>query len=77
MNEDPVQVALSAGAKSSSWLRLGDGRWSGSVIDDRDREHLIDEVAGPRWRSTRETDGKKTEAPTLKTLLGRILTAGA
>jgi hypothetical protein len=65
----PLEVASSAGARASGWLKVGDGMWLGSVTATDGSELEIVELSDGRWRCV--TDG--TTRASLKTLLEAVL----
>ena len=65
---EPVTVASAAGAKSSGWLKLGDGRWDGNVTDDRGQHYHVVELATGSWRVVDE-DGEIVNGRTLEQAL--------
>jgi len=60
----PVDIASAAGAKSSGWLKTGDGPWSGTVTDVRGQHYEVVELAGGTWRVVDE-DGEIINGRTL------------
>jgi len=64
----PVDVASAAGARSSGWLKLGNGQWSGTVTDERGGSYEVIELAGGTWRVVDE-DGEIINGRTLEQAL--------
>jgi hypothetical protein len=69
---DPVTVASKAGARSSGWLKLGDGRWTGTVTDVREEHYEVVEMPTGSWRVIDE-DGEIVNAPSLERVLKAAL----
>lgn len=74
---DPVQEALAAGIRTSSWHRLGGGPWSGTVYlpgeGTGSAELAVEELASS-WKVTDET-GKTSSGKELGPLLKKALAA--
>ena len=68
---DPTGLASSLGAARSSWWKLGDGPWYGTVVDAHGMEHEIEELAA-NWRSVSLNQTVFT-AKTVELLLKKIL----
>ena len=60
----PVEVASAAGAKSSGWTKVGDGRWTGTVTDVRGQSYEVVELPTGTWRVVDE-DGEIINGRTL------------
>lgn len=67
---NPVEEASRAGAWSSSWHRVGDGRWSGVVTARNGSEFDIDEVADG-WRSI--VDDRPVKDRSLEALVRKLV----
>lgn len=68
---NPVQVASSLGLGNNSWLKIGDGNWSGTVRLDGDAELVVEELASS-WKVTDET-GRTVTRRTLVLVLEAAL----
>jgi len=58
----PVEVASAAGARRSSWMKYGDGPWSGTVVRKDGVKLTVEEQllkTRTSWKVTDET-GKST-----------------
>lgn len=67
---NPVLVASSLGLANTSWLKVGDGGWSGTVRLDG-RELVIEELASS-WRASDET-GQLVTRKSLEAVLEAVL----
>ena len=65
---NPTDIASAAGAKSSGWLKVGDGRWNGTVTDVREQHYEVVELPSGTWRVVDE-DGEIVNGPTLERAL--------
>lgn len=68
---DPVKLAADAGAERSSWHKLGDGPWFGTVVDTGGIEWEVEQLS-TSWRATSSTAVAVT-GKTLEQLLKKVL----
>jgi hypothetical protein len=70
---NPTHVASELGAQRSSWHRLGDGPWFGTVVDAGGLEWEFEELRSARsWRAT-SSAAQTFNASSLEQLLHKVL----
>lgn len=67
----PTEIASSAGGRSSSWHKLGDGPWTGTVVAEGGAELQVEELASG-WKVTDES-GRSTTGRDLEQLLAKVI----
>jgi hypothetical protein len=70
----PAELAGRAGCTGSSWLRVGDGNWTGTIYFGSDETAQVVELAAS-WRAVLlSASGAKTvEARTLEGLVTKVI----
>jgi hypothetical protein len=67
----PTEIASAAGGRGSSWHKLGEGPWTGTVFTEDGAELAVEEMAS-QWKVIDET-GTAHQGRDLEQLLRRVL----